>query len=26
VEQLIDPDRQIRVQEPYADQWQTAQR
>jgi catechol-2,3-dioxygenase len=26
VEQLTDPDRQIRIQEPFADQWQTAQR
>jgi len=26
VEQLTDPDRQIRVQEPFADQWVTAPR
>jgi catechol-2,3-dioxygenase len=26
VEQLTDPDRQIRIQPPFADQWQTAQR
>jgi catechol 2,3-dioxygenase-like lactoylglutathione lyase family enzyme len=26
VEQLTDPDRQIRIQEPFADQWQSAQR
>ena len=26
VEQLTDPDRQVRVQEPFADQWPTAQR
>jgi catechol-2,3-dioxygenase len=26
VEQLTDPDRQIRIQEPYPDQWQTAER
>jgi len=26
VEQLTDPDRQIRIQEPFADQWATAQR
>jgi catechol 2,3-dioxygenase-like lactoylglutathione lyase family enzyme len=26
VEQLTDPDRQIRISEPFADQWLTAQR
>jgi catechol-2,3-dioxygenase len=26
VEQLTDPDRQIRIQEPFPDQWQTAPR